>query len=168
MSAHSCIGPGCDSQHLRGGSQWSVTSGPGDLMPFFWPLWVPGMKTVHRYMFMQNTHTHKAQQTNRPAYIVWKCGSCFRRLSGFLRCWGWYESMSYNGSWRNKCDSNIIFLCLNDAFQNKIPFTQQTASQWKLTTVSVKVEITLVRVFISSLWWDLHVVIDTHWTALSH
>lgn len=37
--------------------------------------------------------------------------------------------MSYSGSWRNKWDSNIIFLCLNDAFQNKIPFTQQTSSR---------------------------------------
>lgn len=40
--------------------------------------------------------------------------------------------------------------------------------EWKLTTVSVKVEATLVGVFITSLWWDLHVVIDTPWTALSH
>lgn len=47
-------------------------------------------------------------------------------------------------------------------------YTGKPPPEWKLTTVSVKVEITLVGVFIISLWWGRHVVTDMHWTALSH
>lgn len=77
--------------------------------------------------------------------------------------------MSYGLSWRSKYSSNILFLCLNDAFQKKAPYTQEgIPPKLNLTMVSVKVEMMLAGVIIISLGGGLHVAMDTYWTALSH
>lgn len=36
---------------FQSSSRWSDT--------FFWPVWVPGMHSMHRHIWRQNTHSHK-------------------------------------------------------------------------------------------------------------